>query len=49
MGDREVIRVPSTVGTDPYAKSIQKHSRAGVYFAVYNENGRDLSKIYYLN
>ena len=49
MGDREMIRVPSTVGTDPYAKSIQKHSRAGVYFAVYNENGRDLSKIYYLN
>ena len=49
MGDRELIRVPSIVGTDPYAKSIQKHSRAGAYFALYSDNGRELSKTYYLN
>lgn len=48
-GDREVIRVPSIVGTDTFAKSIRKHSRAGCYFTIYNENGRELSKIYYLN
>lgn len=49
MGDREVVRVPSVCGTDPFAKSIKKHSRAGAYFALYSDNGRELSKTYYLN
>lgn len=49
VGDREVIRVPSICGTDTYAKKIMKHSRAGAYFALYSELGRELNKIYYLN
>lgn len=49
LGDRECIRVPSIMGTDPYAKKIRKHSRAGAYFALYSDSGRELSKIYYLN
>lgn len=49
LGDRECIRVPSIMGTDPYAKKIRKHSRAGAYFALYSDSGRELSKVYYLN
>lgn len=49
LGDRELIRVPSICGTDPFAKSIKKHSRAGAYFALYSDNGKELSKTYYLN
>lgn len=49
VGDREVIRVPSICGTDTYAKKILKNSRAGAYFALYSELGRELNKIYYLN
>lgn len=49
LGDRECIRVPSIMGTDPFAKKIRKHSRAGAYFALYSDSGRELSKIYYLN
>lgn len=49
FGDRELIRVPSICGTDPFAKSIKKHSRAGAYFALYSDNGKELSKTYYLN
>lgn len=49
LGDREMIRVPSICGTDPFAKSIKKHSRAGAYFALYSDNGKELSKTYYLN
>ena len=49
LGDRECIRVPSIMGTDPFAKKIRKHSRAGAYFALYSDSGRELSKVYYLN
>lgn len=49
LGDRECIRVPSIMGTDPFAKKIRKHSRAGAYFALYSDSGRELNKIYYLN
>lgn len=48
-GDRELIRVPSICGTDTYAKKILKHSRAGAYFALYSDSGKELSKVYYLN
>lgn len=49
VGNKEVIRVDSICGTDPYAKSIRKNSRAGSYFALYSENGVELNKTYYLN
>lgn len=49
IGSRRVIRVPSMVGSDPYANSILKHNRAGAYFAIFSKDGEDLNKIYYLN
>ncbi len=49
VGSKRVIRVPSMVGTDPYAKKIQKHNRAGAYFACFDEDGECFNKIYYLN
>lgn len=49
IGSRRVVRVPSIVGTDTYARQILKHNRAGAYFAIFDEDGEDLSKIYYLN
>lgn len=48
-GDREFIRVPSLCGTDTFAKQIRKNAKAGAYFALYSDIGRELSKIYYLN
>lgn len=49
IGSKRIVRVPSMVGTDPYAKQILKNNRAGAYFAIFSEDGEDLSKIYYLN
>lgn len=49
FGSKRIIRVPSMVGTDPFSKSILKNNRAGAYFAIFSEDGEDLSKIYYLN
>ena len=49
LGSKRIIRVPSMIGTDPYAKSILKNNRAGAYFAIFSEDGEDLNKIYYLN
>lgn len=49
VGSKRIIRVPSMVGSDPYANSILKHNRAGAYFAIFSEDGEELSKIYYLN
>lgn len=49
VGSKRVIRVPSVIGLDPYAKSIQKNNRAGAYFACFDEDGECFNKIYYLN
>lgn len=49
LGSKMIIRVPSLCGTDTYAKSIQKHNRAGCYFALFDEDGEVFNKIYYLN
>ncbi len=49
VGSKRIIRVPSIMGVDPYAKSIQKNNRAGAYFACFDENGECFNKIYYLN
>ena len=49
MGDREIIRVPSIMGTDDYALGIRKCSRAGAKFMLFNKNGKDLEKTYFLN
>jgi len=49
LGDREVIRVGSICGLDPYGKSIHKNGRASVHFDVFSDNGKELSKKYFLN
>lgn len=49
LGDREIVRIPSICGTDTYSKKLLKHNRAGAYFALYSENGKELSKTYWLN
>lgn len=48
-GDRELIRVPSIVGIDDFSKTIRRSARAGAYFTTYTEDGKDMTKIYYLN
>ena len=48
-GDREVIRVGSICGLDPYAKSIRKNSRASSTFAIYSDEGKEVQKAYFLN
>jgi len=49
MGDREVMRVPSIVGVDTYSKKVRKLSRSGAKFMLFNEDGKHLEKVYYLN
>ena len=49
VGSRRIVRVPSMVGTDPYSNQILKHNRAGAYFAIFDEEGESLNKIYFLN
>jgi hypothetical protein len=48
-GDREIMRVPSIMGVNDYAKRIRKSSRAGCKFMVFSEDGKDYEKIFYLN
>lgn len=49
MGDKEIIRVPSIIGTDDYAKRIRKSARAGALYMIFNEDGKQWTKTYYLN
>ena len=49
VGSKRVIRVPSMVGLDPFAKKILRNNRAGAYFAAFTEEGEAFNKIYYLN
>jgi len=49
MGDREVMRVPSIIGTDSFSKKCRKSSRAGAKFILFTEDGKELEKVYYLN
>lgn len=48
-GDREVMRVPSIMGVNDYAKKMRKASKAGCKFMVFSEYGKDYEKIFYLN
>lgn len=48
-GDREIMRVPSIMGGNVYSKRIRKHSRAGCKFMVFNEDGKDYEKTFFLN
>ena len=49
VGDRQITRVGSICGVDPYAKKIRKSSRPSAYFALYEENnGKTWSRNYYL-
>jgi hypothetical protein len=49
VGAKQIIRVPSICGTDPYAVKCCKNNRAGAYFAVFDEDGECFNKIYYLS
>ena len=48
-GDREIMRVPSIMGGNVYSKKIRKHSRAGCKFMLFNEDGKDYEKTFFLN
>lgn len=48
-GDREIMRVPSIMGINDYAKKIRKLARAGCKFMVFSEDGKDYEKTFYLN
>lgn len=48
-GDREVMRVPSIMGGNVYSKSIRKHSRASCKFMMFDKNGKDYEKTFFLN
>lgn len=47
-GDRMIYRVGSICGIDTYAKKLRKSARPSAYFALYNEDGHNWSKNYYL-
>ena len=49
VGSKQVIRVPSICGVDPYAVKCRKNNRAGAYFAVFDDDGECFNKIYFLN
>lgn len=49
VGAKQVIRVPSICGVDPYAVKCRKNNRAGAYFAVFDRDGECFNKIYFLN
>lgn len=49
LGDRQLTRVGSIVGTDSYAKQIRASARPSCYMALYEEdNGKTWSRNYYL-
>lgn len=49
LGDRQLTRVGSIVGTDSYAKQIRVSARPSCYIALYEEdNGKTWSRNYYL-
>lgn len=49
FGDKQITRVGSICGIDPYAKKIRKSARPSAYFAIYDENnGKTWSRNYYL-
>jgi hypothetical protein len=49
LGDKEIIRVPSIIGGDDFAKSIRRMSRAGAKFFTFDENGKNWEKTYFLS
>lgn len=49
LGDRQLTRVGSIVGTDTFAKQIRASARPSCYIALYEEdNGKTWSRNYYL-
>ena len=49
VGSKQVVRVPSICGVDPYAVKCRKNNRAGAYFAVFDRDGECFNKTYFLN
>lgn len=49
VGDKQITRVGSICGIDPYSKKIRKSARPSAYCAIYDEeNGKTWSRNYYL-
>lgn len=49
LGDREIIRVPSICGSDTYSKKIRGNARAGAKYMIFDEDGKNWEKTYFLN
>lgn len=49
IGDKQITRIGSICGIDPYSKKIRKSARPSAYCAIYDdENGKTWSRNYYL-
>ena len=49
IGDKQITRVGSICGIDPYSKKIRKAARPSAYCAIYDDdNGKTWSRNYYL-
>lgn len=48
LGDRQVNRVGSICGLDPFSKKVRKSARPSAYIAIYTDEGKDWNKTIYL-
>ena len=48
LGDRQINRVGSICGLDPYSKKVRKAARPSAYIALYSQEGKGWNKTIYL-
>lgn len=48
-GDKEIIIVPSLIGTDEFSRKNRKLARAGAKFILFEDNNKTWEKVIYLN
>jgi len=48
LGDRQINRVGSICGLDPFSKKVRKAARPSAYIALYSEEGKGWNKTIYL-
>lgn len=48
LGDRQINRVSSICGLDPYSKKIRKAARPSAYMALYSQQGKGWNRTIYL-
>lgn len=49
VGDRMCYRIGSVCGVDPFSKKVRKCARASCKFVIYNDDGHQWEKTYYMN